>query len=83
MRASLLKRVYEVVLGGLLLAASLLFLVFSIFRDVLNRGRQLRNGRRKGAASSFEEQAAGEFSFDRAIPAYEELIDTVAAEKRK
>ena len=81
----MLKGFFEVFLGGLLLACALLVLAWLTVRDALGfaeGGRPMRRAPSRRPTPAIEMQTIGEFNFDRAIPAYEELIDKVAGEER-
>lgn len=81
----LVKRIFEAAAGGLLLATALLVLAFSTLRDALYAVRSARFCKLDPSnrpAPVFADSIPGKFCFDRAIPAYEALIDAVAAEKR-
>ena len=81
---ALLKGIFEVVLGRLLLACALLVLAWLAVLDTLGfaGGRTARRNLRREPTPASGMETIGEFSFERAIPAYEELIDTVAGERR-
>ena len=75
-----LRRFFESVPGGLLLASAFVALGLITVRDALGWGGKARSRRldRGGKpAITWESEIAGEFCFGRAIPAYEALIDTV------
>jgi len=81
------KRVFESIAGGVVVALGLLILTFVSVRDaILGDGkREMRSKLHpefEGQPRMSETELPGEFCFDRAIQGYEALIDAAAAEKR-
>lgn len=67
------RRAVDSLLGTMLLAALLPLVILSVFRA---------RRRRADTGSPAPSSTIGEFQFERAVEAYESLIDTVLEEKR-
>ena len=84
-----MKRFFETALGAMVLAAALLLLAISAIGDALASfadGRPTPPSKpapSRRPARPMAGEMPGEFCFERAIPAYEALIDAVAAERRR
>jgi hypothetical protein len=80
---SMFRRNFDSLLGTVLLAALLPMVILSAFRDALRLRRRGKAKRRAVAGDTpAPKPACGEFQFERAVEAYESLIDAVIAESR-
>jgi hypothetical protein len=82
-----LNRCVNNALAGLLFTFSLPFLVFgAVLAGLESRSpailRRLRSFRKGGRLAFLKPQCAEEFGFERAIEAYEELIDSTLADRQ-
>ena len=76
----MLDRCVDLLHSSLLLAFFLPVLVWYFIRARLNSRRTDSNRAERSKVALFKRQIAGQFSFERAIEAYEELIDETCAE---
>lgn len=78
------RRAIDSFLGTVLLAALLPIVFLSAMHARFGPARPPKRSRREQAhpVEAPAAQSSGEFHFDRAVEAYEKLIDTVIAEKR-
>lgn len=75
----MVRRSMHTALSGLLLILSLPFLAVSVLRSACRRS----SADRPTDGPVPPPDCAGEFDFERAIPAYEALIDQTVAERRQ
>ena len=81
----MLRRRIDSLLSTILLAIIVPFVLFSALRSRIGFARPKKRSRKPVPTPSLSPSPApiaGEFQFDRAVPAYEHLIDSVIAEER-